>query len=93
MRILVTRNLLNEKFFEFILARCPERISFVIQKQRNEIISPDEGYLFKFYKMGKWMTCKVDKLLPKNIAAVAKDNEHWVPYCEKAYAKETDSNY
>ena len=52
--------------------------------------------------MGKWITCKVDKLLPTSIiygkdderqfASIAKDNEHWVPYCEKAYAKETDSN-
>ena len=53
--------------------------------------------------MGKWITCKVDKLLPTSIikneydiepfASIAKDNEHWVPYCEKAYAKEADSNY
>ena len=33
------------------------------------------------------MKYKVDKLLPTNIASIAKDNEHWVPYCEKAYAK------
>lgn len=78
------------------LARCPELISFVIQKQRNETVSPDEGYTFKFYKMEKWITCKVDKLLPTSImrnynkeqfASNAKDNEYWVPYCEKAYAK------
>ena len=52
--------------------------------------------------MGKWITCKVDKLLPTTIitkngpddfATYAKDNEHWVPYCEKAFAKEPDSNY
>ena len=55
--------------------------------------------------MGKWITCKVDKLLPTTIitkkvegditgfASNAKDNEYWVPYCEKAYAKEADSNY
>ena len=51
------------------------------------------------------MTYKVDKLLPTEIydpeveggigpfASIAKHNEHWVPYCEKAYAKEADSNY
>ena len=51
------------------------------------------------------MTYKVDKLLPTEIydpeveggigpfASAAKHNEHWVPYCEKAYAKEADSNY
>ena len=38
--------------------------------------------------MGKWMSYKVDKMLPTSIAAIAADNEHWVPYCEKAYAKE-----
>ena len=37
--------------------------------------------------MGKWMSYKVDKYLPTSIAAIAADNEHWVPYCEKAYAK------
>ena len=37
--------------------------------------------------MGKWMSYKVDKMLPTSIAAIAADNEHWVPYCEKAYAK------
>ena len=37
--------------------------------------------------MGKWVTFKVDKYLPTNIAAIAAENEHWVPYCEKAYAK------
>ena len=44
----------------------------------------------------------MDKLLPTTIirnynneqfASNAKDNEYWVPYCEKAYAKEADSNY
>ena len=39
------------------------------------------------------MSYKVDKMLPTSIAAIAADNEHWVPYCEKAYAKEADSNY
>ena len=34
------------------------------------------------------MSYKVDKMLPTSIAAIAADNEHWVPYCEKAYAKE-----
>ena len=29
----------------------------------------------------------VDKFLPQRIAAIAADNEHWVPYMEKAYAK------
>ena len=33
------------------------------------------------------MSYKVDKMLPTSIAAIAADNEHWVPYCEKAYAK------
>ena len=33
------------------------------------------------------MSYEVDKMLPKSIAAIAADNEHWVPYCEKAYAK------
>ena len=36
------------------------------------------------------MTYKVDKMLPKSIAAHAagaEKNEYWVPYCEKAYAK------
>lgn len=69
------------------LAQRPERVSFVIQKQRNEVASPDQGYVYKFFKMGKWMSYKVDKMLPTSIAAIAADNEHWVPYCEKAYAK------
>ena len=59
----------------------------MIQKQRNKKISPDEGYTFTFFKLGKWIKYKVDKLLPTNIASIAKDNEYWVPYCEKAYAK------
>ena len=42
------------------------------------------------------MSYEVDKMLPKIInpekgrflfGADADDNEHWVPYCEKAYAK------
>ena len=37
--------------------------------------------------MGKWHSYRVDKFLPINIVAIAADNEHWVPYCEKAYAK------
>lgn len=69
------------------LASRRERISFVIQKRRNETANPETGYEFKFYKMGKWVVFKVDKYLPTNIAAIAADNEHWVPYCEKAYAK------
>jgi len=69
------------------LASRRERVSFVIQKKRNETADPEAGYEFKFYKMGKWVTFKVDKFLPTNIAAIAADNEHWVPYCEKAYAK------
>lgn len=69
------------------LAQRPERVSFVIQKQRNEAATPDQGYIYKFFKMGKWMSYKVDKMLPTSIAAIAADNEHWVPYCEKAYAK------
>jgi len=69
------------------LAQRNERVSFVIQKQRNEQATPDMGYVFKFFRMGKWMSYKVDKYLPTTIAAIAADNEHWVPYCEKAYAK------
>jgi len=68
------------------LASRRERLSFVIQKRRNETADPESGYEFKFYKMGKWVTFKVDKYLP-SIAAIAGDNEYWVPYCEKAYAK------
>ena len=69
------------------LAQRNERVSFVIQKQRNEQASPDNGYLFKFFRMGAWKSYKVDKYLPTQIAAIAGDNEWWVPYCEKAYAK------
>ena len=69
------------------LAQRNERVSFVIQKQRNEQATPDMGYMFKFFRMGAWKTYKVDKYLPTQIAAIAGDNEWWVPYCEKAYAK------
>ena len=40
------------------LASRRERVSFVIQKKRNEIADPETGYAFKFYKMGKWVTFK-----------------------------------
>ena len=77
----------NQKVKCEFLAQRPERVSFVIQKQRNEAATPDQGYIYKFFKMGKWMSYKVDKMLPTSIAAIAADNEHWVPYCKKAYAK------
>ena len=69
------------------LATRADRVSFVIQKSRNESANPESGYEFKFYRMGRWLTYKVDKYLPTRLAAVAADNEHWVPYVEKAYAK------
>ena len=40
------------------LASRRERVSFVIQKKRNETADPEAGYEFKFYKMGKWVTFK-----------------------------------
>ena len=45
--------------------------SFVIQKGHNESTSPDSGYIFKFYRMGKWLSYRVDKYLPECIAAIA----------------------
>lgn len=45
-------------------------------------------YFFPFCNEKSNIFCLiVDKYLPTNIAAIAADNEHWVPYCEKAYAK------
>ena len=41
------------------LATRPDRIHFVIQKSRNENCDPENGYEFKFYRMGKWLTYKV----------------------------------
>ena len=41
------------------LATCEKRLHFVIQKQRNEKVKPEKGYVFKFFKMGEWVSYKV----------------------------------
>ena len=46
----------------------------------------EAGYTFKFFKLGKWFTYRVDKMLP-SMSAGQSDNEVWIAYCEKAYAK------
>lgn len=68
------------------LATSEKRLHYVIQKQRNEGVKPEQGYVFKFFKMGEWVSYKVDKYLPQ-ISTHSVDNEQWVKYCEKAYAK------
>ena len=41
------------------LATREQRLHFVIQKQRNEGVKPEKGYVFKFFEMGEWVSYKV----------------------------------
>ena len=41
------------------LSHLEKRLHFVIQKKRNESVTPDKGYVYKFFKMGEWVTYKV----------------------------------